>query len=65
MFEVLSAKFSFSFLVVADNRAYERTFAKSAVGDMTKLSLLLDHDIRFCILESSNILAIGQHTGMM
>lgn len=32
------------------------TLENSADGDITKLSLLLDQDIRFCMLVSSNIL---------
>ena len=34
----------------------ESTLEKSADGDMTKLSLLFDHDIRLEILGSSSIL---------
>ena len=34
----------------------ESTLENSADGDMTKLSLLFDHDIRLEIVESSNIL---------
>lgn len=41
--------------------AHARTLEKSAEGDITKLSLLLDHDIRFCMLESSSILRHVNH----
>ena len=37
-------------------RSHARTLAKSAVGDIMKLSLLFDHAIRFCMLESSSML---------
>lgn len=40
---------------IADN-THESTFEKSAVGDMTKLSLLGDQDIKFPMLGSSSIL---------
>ena len=36
--------------------SYARTLAKSAVGYMMKLSLLFDHEIRFCMLVSSSML---------
>ena len=36
--------------------AYARTLENSVDGDMTKLSLLFDQEIRFWIFESSNIL---------
>lgn len=35
---------------------HERTFENSDVGDMTKLSFVLDHDIKCWMLGSSNIL---------
>lgn len=35
---------------------YDKTFEKSAEGDMTKLSALADHDIKCWMLESSSIL---------
>lgn len=38
------------------NFSYASTFENSGVGDMMKLSLLLDHDMRFCILGSSSML---------
>ena len=38
------------------DQTYASTFEKSADGDMTKLSLLLDHDIRWEMLGSSSIL---------
>lgn len=41
---------------------YARTLEKSVDGDMTKLSLLLDHEMRFCIAGSSNILHARQPT---
>ena len=44
--------------------SYERTLEKSAEGDMTKLSLLLDHDIRFEMLGSSSMLAFRQIAGL-
>lgn len=39
-------------------QTHARTLEKSVDGDITKLSLLLDHEIRFCILWSSNMLRI-------
>ena len=35
---------------------YERTLENSVDGDMTKLSFVLDHEIRCCMLMSSNML---------
>ena len=35
---------------------HDRTFENSAEGDMTKLSLLLDQEIRFAMLGSSSML---------
>ena len=44
---------------------YARTLEKSVDGDMTKLSLLFDHEIRFCIAGSSNMLkAPSAHRGI-
>lgn len=41
---------------MSNSTTHAKTLEKSVDGDMTKLSLLLDQDIRFCILESSSIL---------
>ena len=38
----------------------ESTFEKSADGDMTKLSLLGDQEIKFAMVGSSSILYAGQ-----
>lgn len=38
---------------------YDRTFEKSLEGDMTKLSLVLDHEIRCWMVWSSSILGRG------
>lgn len=55
MFEVLPANGERD-SPCSDIKTHARTLEKSAEGDITKLSLLLDQDIRFCMLESSNIL---------
>lgn len=66
--EVLPGKSSAERLNLTTPRSsttYARTLEKSVEGDMTKLSLLFDHDIRFCIAGSSNILkAPSAHGGL-
>lgn len=59
VFEVLagisiSSRISLEFLTGGNTN--ERTFENSDVGDMTKLSLVLDQEIRCWIPGSSNIL---------
>jgi hypothetical protein len=44
-------------------RTYAKTFAKSPEGDMRKLSLLEDHDIRCWIFGSSSMLPMGVSSG--
>lgn len=39
---------------------HERTLEKSLEGDMTKLSAEFDHDIKCCMLWSSNMLLTDQ-----
>lgn len=50
---------------MSNSITHASTLEKSVDGDITKLSLLLDQDIRFCILESSSMLiqmlAINPH----
>ena len=64
MFEVLPARHQWGF-ARGSKAAYESTLAKSAVGDITKLSLLLDHEIIFCIAGSSSMLRICLSKGLV
>nr|POE89816.1 hypothetical protein CFP56_20285 [Quercus suber] len=41
---------------VESKHTYAKTFENSEDGDMTKLSLVADHDIKCCMLESSSML---------
>jgi hypothetical protein len=59
MFEILSVEDEQLFCYRED-ATYERTLEKSLEGDMTKLSAEGDHDIKCCILWSSNILLMRQ-----
>ncbi len=56
VFEVLPATYQPCSIPLLCELAHERTLAKSALGDIMKLSLLLDQDIRFCMVGSSSIL---------
>ena len=56
MLEVLSENSQPSIVECDPGHTYESTLEKSWVGDMTKLSLLLDHDMRLEMLLSSSIL---------
>jgi hypothetical protein len=42
------------------SKTYARTFENSEDGDMTKLSLVLDQEMRCWMVWSSNILQYGQ-----
>jgi hypothetical protein len=42
--------------VLLKDAAHARTFENSVEGDMTKLSLVLDQEIKCCILWSSSML---------
>jgi len=46
-YDLLQLAFGSKLIVKA---TYERTFENSLEGDITKLSLVLDHDIRCCML---------------
>lgn len=48
-----------SSLILDEDIAYARTLENSVEGDMTKLSLVLDHEIKCCILWSSSMLHVG------
>jgi hypothetical protein len=50
MLEVLSMRRVSDIVGVISRVTYARTFENSVLGDMTKLSLLVDHEIRCCIL---------------
>lgn len=45
---------------IAFRSTYAKTFENSEDGDMTKLSFVLAHDIRCCMLGSSNMLRSSQ-----
>lgn len=46
--------------MLCENVAYASTLENSVEGDMTKLSLVLDHEIKCCILWSSSMLHKSQ-----
>ena len=50
------ARISYRLQVLDEIRPHDRTFEKSAEGDMTKLSLLPDHEIKLEMLGSSSML---------
>lgn len=50
------------FYSILQRSTYDSTFENSDEGDMTKLSLVLDQEIRCCILWSSSILQQRQLT---
>lgn len=49
-------QFAVRSLVLKKHVAYASTLENSVEGDMTKLSLVLDHEIKCCILWSSSML---------
>lgn len=51
-----------SFAARRPRMTYARTLEKSVDGDMTKLSLLFDHEIKFWMAGSSNMLTAHQPT---
>lgn len=56
MLEILSPPYQLLRNLSVAKNTHDSTFEKSAVGDMTKLSLFGDQDIKFAMLGSSSIL---------
>lgn len=56
MLEVLPKTVSLATWYLTSSGLYARTFENSEDGDMTKLSFVLDHEIKCCMLWSSNML---------
>ena len=56
MFKIRTKGLISILLLILVGVTYDRTFENSVEGDMTKLSLVLDHDIKCWMLGSSNIL---------